>query len=83
MSFLYPCGFFPSSFILLSFLSSIVSGRRLDVYHILPHMMYMALVGIQNAGLNSARGSLTIQDAKIRKKITICAPSLVGLYLHN
>ena len=33
----------------------------------------------------AARGSLEIQDAKNRQKVTICAPSynFVRLYLHN
>jgi len=58
------CGFF----LLLSlFFSSILSGRRLDVYHAATHDV--ALVRIQNACLKSAvRGSLKIQDAKITQK---------------
>jgi len=59
------CGFF--FLLLLLFLSPILSGRKLDVYHTL-RSHNVALVRIQNAGLKSAAcGSLEIQDAKIAK----------------
>jgi len=66
--------------------STILSGRKLDVYTILPCTHDVALVRIQNAGLKcDARGSLKIQDAKNRQKVAICAPwnNFVGLYLRN
>jgi len=66
------------------FSSTNLSGRRLHAYHTSTHAV--ALVRIYNAGLKrAARGSLEIQDAKIRQKIAICAPShnFVGLYLRN
>jgi len=46
----------------------------------------VSLVRIQNAGVKcAARGLLEIQDAKMMKKIAICAPShnFVGLYVSN
>jgi len=83
------CGFF--FLILLSrFLSSFFfaysqrSQIGLDVYHTSTHDV--ALVRIWNAGLKcAARGSLKIQDAKIRPKFAICVPShnFVWLYLRK
>ena len=62
-----------------SFFPRLLSGRRLDVNHTSTHAM--ALVRIQNAGLKcAARGSLKIQDAKIRHLLTIAQPSLA---IHN
>jgi len=61
-----PCGFFLSIFYLY-FSSRNRSGRRLDVYH--TSKLDVALVWTYNAGLKcAARGSLEIQDAKIRQK---------------
>jgi len=61
------CGFF---LIRSLFASPILSSRILDVYHTSTHDV--ALVRIQNAGLKcDARGSLNIQDAKIRHLRTI------------
>jgi len=62
------------------FSSPNLSSRRLDVYH--TSTRDVALVRIYNACLKcAARGSLTIQDAKI----AICASSynFVGLYVRN
>jgi len=70
------------SFYLLS--STNLSGRRLDVYHTLTHDV--VIVQIRNAGLKcAARGSLEMQDPKIRQKLAIWAPShnFVGPYLRN
>jgi len=54
------------------FSSSILSGRRLDVYDTSTHGV--ALVRIYNAGLKCApRGSLEMQDAKKSSKIAIWA----------
>ena len=73
------------SFILLSFFSSPnLSGRRLDVCHTSTHGV--ALVRIWDAGLKRAeRGSLEMQNAKNRQKVSICTPldNFVGLYLRN
>ena len=65
-----PCGFFLSSSFFYLFSSPNLSGRRLAVYHTCTHGV--ASVRIQNAGLKcAARGSLEIQDAKIRQFGTI------------
>ena len=60
---------FLSSFFLF-FSLPVLSGRRLDVYHAYTHDV--ALVQIWNACLKCAvRGSVTIQDVKIRHLCTI------------
>jgi len=65
------CGFF---FLLLLFLSPILSGRKLDVYDTSTHDV--ALVRIWNAGLKSAaRGSLKKYRTQKSPKIAIWAPS--------
>ena len=78
------CGFFFLHLLLSSsssFLSPILSDRKLDVYHTSTHDV--ALVRILNAGLKSAaRGSLKMQDAKNRHLGTV-AQYFVGLYLRN
>jgi len=59
--------FSSSGFFFLLLFSSPILSRKLDVYHTSTHDV--ALVRIYNARLKcAARGSLTIQDAKIRKK---------------
>jgi len=72
-----------SSFFFL-FSLSILSGRRLDVYH--TSTRDVALVQIKNARQKSAaRGSLKCRTQKSCTKIATCAPShnFVGLYLRN
>jgi len=64
------------------FFPRLISGRRLDVYYTSTHDV--ALVRIWNACLKCAvRGWLEIQDAKMTRKIAVCAPShsFVELYL--
>jgi len=72
-------------YIFYLFFPRLISGR-LDVYHTSTHDV--ALVRIWNACLKcAARGSLKIQDAKMKQKIAISAPShkhnFDGLYLCN
>jgi len=73
---------YPSLFF---FSSPILSRRRLDVYHILPHMMWPYCeftMQVWNM-LHAARWK--IQDLKNRQKLAIYAPShkVVGLCLRN
>jgi len=73
---LYFSLWFLSFFFLLLFLFSSpnLSGRRLDVYYT-STQDGVALVQIKTAGLKcAARGSLEMQDAKIRQKFAIWAP---------